>query len=289
MGSLTRPRGLPRLVMISLPPVFVQILWSLFSTCSFIVLWLLVFFLGYSPLCFLLLLCAPRCCFVMLYLVSPRMSCWWFLRFFVTYLMFLSSIFGWLAMIFVFGGSVLRLWVLSLVFGFIFLCSSVASVLLVVVVFSFANGVLVVSWLPFGMMFLLSTFSLSLSCVFVVCPGLSWAYHCDGWVGWLAVFWFAIRPCAGSCLSCCPVVLCVICLFRSSFYVGVGFDSPASLACWYTPVWDGTVFDGVVGMSGGHCTHPTGGPAIRLKHKKTSYCRLFVISIFVFFNMIKWV
>ena len=21
-------------------------------------------------------------------------------------------------------------------------------------------------------------------------------------------------------------------------------------------------------MSGGHCTHPTGGPAIRLKHKK---------------------
>ena len=174
-------------------------------------------------------------------------------------------------MIFVFGGSVLRLWVLwsvlSLVFGFIFPCSSVASVLLVVVVFSFANGVLVVSWLPFGMMFSLSTFSLSLSCDFVVCPGLSRAYHCDGWVGWLAVFWFAIRPCAGSCLSCCLVVLCVICLFRSSFYVGVGFDSPASLACWYTPVWDGTVFDGVVGMSGGHCTHPTGGPAIRLKHK----------------------
>ncbi|XP_015771366.1 PREDICTED: uncharacterized protein LOC107349700 [Acropora digitifera] len=62
-----------------------------------------------QPLCFLLLLCAPRCCFVMLYLVSPRMSCWWFRRFFVTYLMFLSFIFGWLAMIFVFGGSVLRL------------------------------------------------------------------------------------------------------------------------------------------------------------------------------------
>ena len=37
MGSFTRPRGLPLLVMISLPPVFVQILWSLFSTCSFIV------------------------------------------------------------------------------------------------------------------------------------------------------------------------------------------------------------------------------------------------------------
>ena len=44
----------------------------------------------------------------------------------------------------------------------------------------FANGVLVVSWLPFGMMFSLSTFSLSLSCFLVVCPGLSRAYHCDG-------------------------------------------------------------------------------------------------------------
>ena len=29
------------------------------------------------------------------------------------------------------------------------------------------------------------------------------------------------------------------------------------------------MFDGFVVMSGGHCTHPTGGPAIRLKHKKT--------------------
>ena len=28
------------------------------------------------------------------------------------------------------------------------------------------------------------------------------------------------------------------------------------------------MFDEVVVMSGGHCTHPTGGPAIRLKHKK---------------------
>ena len=62
----------------------------------------------------------------------------------------------------------------------------------------------------------------------------------------------------------------------------MGFDSPARLACWYTPVSDGTVFDGVVGMSGGHCTHPTGGPAIRLKHKKTSYCRLFIVGIFFF-------
>ena len=35
-------------------------------------------------------------------------------------------------------------------------------------------------------------------------------------------------------------------------------------------------------MSGGHCTNPTGGPAIRLKHKKTSYCRLFIVGIFFF-------
>ena len=27
------------------------------------------------------------------------------------------------------------------------------------------------------------------------------------------------------------------------------------------------MFDGLVVMSGGHCTHLTGGPAIRLKHK----------------------
>ena len=30
------------------------------------------------------------------------------------------------------------------------------------------------------------------------------------------------------------------------------------------------MFDGFAVMSGCHCTHPTGGPAIRLKHKKTS-------------------
>ena len=30
------------------------------------------------------------------------------------------------------------------------------------------------------------------------------------------------------------------------------------------------VFDRLVVMSGGHCTHPTGGPAIRLKHKKNA-------------------
>ena len=81
-GSFTRPRGLPLLVMIFPTLVLVQTLWSLCSICSSIVFWLLVFFLGFSPLCFWLLLCVLRCCFVMHYLVSPRMSCEWFLRFF---------------------------------------------------------------------------------------------------------------------------------------------------------------------------------------------------------------
>ena len=33
------------------------------------------------------------------------------------------------------------------------------------------------------------------------------------------------------------------------------------------------MFEGVVVMSGSHCTHPTGGPAIHLKHKKTYLTR----------------
>ena len=61
---------------------------------------------------------------------------------------------------------------LRLVFGLIFFCFFVASVLLVVVVSVFANGVPVVWWLLFRMMLSWYTFSLSLSCVFIVCPGL---------------------------------------------------------------------------------------------------------------------
>ena len=34
------------------------------------------------------------------------------------------------------------------------------------------------------------------------------------------------------------------------------------------------MFDGLVIMSGGNCTHPTQGPAIRLKHKKTYLTRV---------------
>ena len=127
-------------------------------------------------------------------------------------------------MIFVFGGGVLRLWmlwsVLSLVFGFIFLCSSVASILLVVVVSLFANGVLVVWWLPFGMMFSWSTFSFSLSCVFVVCPGL---------FSGVPLLWRWISRLTGGLLICHSPLrwvmlvllsncLCVICLFRSYFF-----------------------------------------------------------------------
>ena len=45
-------------------------------------------------------------------------------------------------------------------------------------------------------------------------------------------------------------------------------------------------------MSGGHCTHPTRGPAIRLKHKKPpivdsdTYLTLF--SIFVSVSSVAW-
>ena len=35
-------------------------------------------------------------------------------------------------------------------------------------------------------------------------------------------------------------------------------------------------------MSGGHCTHPTGGPAIRLKHKKPRIVDS-LLSVFSFF------
>ena len=35
-------------------------------------------------------------------------------------------------------------------------------------------------------------------------------------------------------------------------------------------------------MSGGHCTHPTGGPAIRLKHKKPRILDSFLL-VFCFF------
>ena len=48
-----------------------------------------------------------------------------------------------------------------------------------------------------------------------------------------------------------------------------------------------TVFDGVVGMSGGHCTHPTRGPAIRLKHKKPRIVDSFLLVVSFFYYMIK--
>ena len=38
------------------------------------------------------------------------------------------------------------------------------------------------------------------------------------------------------------------------------------------------MFDRFVVMSGGHCTHPTGGPAIRLKHKKHPFVKVPVLA-----------
>ena len=40
-------------------------------------------------------------------------------------------------------------------------------------------------------------------------------------------------------------------------------------------------------MSGGHCTHPTEGPAIRLKHKKPRIVDSLLLVISFFYYMIK--
>ena len=37
-------------------------------------------------------------------------------------------------------------------------------------------------------------------------------------------------------------------------------------------------------MSGGHCTHPTGGPAIRLKHKKPRVVASFLLAFSFFLH-----
>ena len=41
-------------------------------------------------------------------------------------------------------------------------------------------------------------------------------------------------------------------------------------------------------MSGGHCTHPTGGPAIRLKHKKPRIVDSLLLVFSFFYLMMKW-
>ena len=86
-----------------------------------------------------------------------------------------------------------------------------------------------------------------LSCVFLLYVlAFSGAYQRlgVGGVRRLAALWLAIRPCAGSYLSCCPVVPCVTCLYCWYLYVGVGFVLVQPRLRW-------TVFYGLVGMSGG--------------------------------------
>ena len=51
MGSFTRPRGLPVLVMFFLLPVFILLLSSLFNSCFFTVLWQSVSCRGFNLLC----------------------------------------------------------------------------------------------------------------------------------------------------------------------------------------------------------------------------------------------
>ena len=40
-------------------------------------------------------------------------------------------------------------------------------------------------------------------------------------------------------------------------------------------------------MSGGHCTHPAGGPAIRLKHKKPPIVDSLLLVFSFFYNIMK--
>lgn len=64
----------------------------------------------------------------------------------------------------------------------------------------------------------------SLVCCFLVCPGLFLGVNqClgIGWVCELVAFWFAICPCAGSCLCCCPLLLCAFCTVHT-FLLGWG-------------------------------------------------------------------
>ena len=65
----------------------------------------------------------------------------------------------------------------------------------------------------------------------------------------------------------------------------MGFDSPASLACWYTLVWDDTVFDGLVGISPLPPLHsPFWGACHSSQTQKTSYYSLFIVGLFVFLS-----
>ena len=87
--------------------------------------------------------------------------------------------------------------------------------------------------------------------------------------------WFVILECKSDEASpgCNPFV-CLSCIrYVVLIFVEAGFDPPAKLASWCSlrlgvpSPSHGVGFDA---MSRSHCTHPTGGLHVRLKHKKNS-------------------
>ena len=129
-------------------------------------------------------------------------------------------------------------------------------------------------------MFSWSTVSFSLLCVFVVCPDLIWGVP-RPW-RWMSRSTGGFSTCHSpfSLSHACPIVLFPLCYLFIPFvlFVGAGFLFPGVFGVLVHPRFRLNVFDGLLGMSGGHCIHPTRGPAISLKHKK-----LFHVSLLLLF------
>ena len=176
MVSSTLPSVWPLLVMICPLPVSAVTIWSLWTIFSFIVRWLLVFFLGFNCYFFMPLLWPLLSCVAMRFLVSRRTSSVLFLSSLSMLSMLVNSTFGWRVMIFGFVMPLLvrsmSLRVSNVVSPFTCLCFSAVFAPLGDVVTLSVSGVLVVLLLPSPMGIFLSTSSLSLVLVaFVGCTG----------------------------------------------------------------------------------------------------------------------
>ena len=149
-GVLYTAERLASFVMASQLSVFVVTRLSLWSICFFTVLWQPVFSPGFIICSFVLLRLLVLFCRVMFCLVSLVMISCVFLGFLCMLLMFVSFLFGWPEMTFVFvmsGQEPSRSWsVLNLGYGFTFLFSSVVSSRRAVAVILSGSGVLTV-WL----------------------------------------------------------------------------------------------------------------------------------------------
>ena len=147
-GVLYTAERLASFVMASQLSVFVVTRLSLWSICFFTVLWQPVFSPGFIICSFVLLRLLVLFCRVMFCLVSLVMISCVFLGFLCMLLMFVSFLFGWPEMTFVFvmsGQEPSRSWsVLNLGYGFTFLFSSVVSSRRAVAVILSGSGVLTV-------------------------------------------------------------------------------------------------------------------------------------------------